>query len=88
VGFQADPSDVEITFEFVDLAHYIKFLAPAFFKKNTFSQHENAHFITFFNTCIPQSRGIINGLSIVGLDNDEYFHDGISFKKTLFFILC
>ena len=55
MGFHADPSDVEIAFELLHLAHDIEFVIAALLVGHTFAQHEHTYLITFFNANIGQT---------------------------------
>ena len=74
VGFHADPSDIEIAFEFLHLAHDIELLASAFLEKHSLAQHEHAHFIAFFNSHIGQPHGIVDSFSVIRRDNEQDLH--------------
>jgi hypothetical protein len=74
VGFHADPSDIKIPFELIDLTHDIELLTACLFETNAFAEHEYADFVSFFYTDICKPHGIENGFAVFGGNDKQNFH--------------
>jgi hypothetical protein len=79
VGLETNASDVEISLEFIDFNHDIELFRAALFKEDSLPEHENADFVSFLYSYIGQSHGVVNGLAIIGGNDDQGFH-GVSFQ--------
>jgi hypothetical protein len=83
VGFHADPSDIEIAFEFLHPAHHVELLASAVLKKHSLAQHEDADVIALSDSHIGQPHGILNRLSVIVRDNEQDLHRLVSFPFSI-----
>lgn len=74
VGFHAHPSDVHIAPELIDLFLNIELFVSALLEQHAFTEHKDAHLVSFAHRHIGKPQRIVDRLRIVRRNNEKDIH--------------